>query len=378
MQTRRKTMTISFETAHTVAVDYDEMCGALAAKNMRPLWRIGREILSKEPTPATQAWMWKWQTILPLAKRAGEVVPLERGGDRRVLSLVNPGLADLPFTTKTLWGGIQYLQGRENAPAHRHSPGAIRFVLSGLGATTTVDGDACTMAPGDLVLTPGWTWHDHNSERDEPVVWFDGLDLPLVAHLETVFFENHPLDRQPVVAHNGSTGEFLAPGLRPLDQNYPAAHSPLYRYAWEATDRALQALIDSGRGPHVALTFTDPVTGGPVLPALGCEMHRLLPTGRQPAIRRTGSAVYVVYRGTGRTVINGEAFDWEAGDIFVTPSWAAVDHQAHEPSDLFAITDRPVLEKLHLYREEAAGHQEVASTFEPVRHETTTPAQAGA
>lgn len=371
-------MAISMETAYTVAVDYDEMCGALAAKNMRPLWRVGRGILTEVPEPATRAWLWKWETILPLAKRAGEVVSLERGGDRRVLSLVNPGLAGLPFTTKTLWGGIQYLQGRENAPAHRHSPGAIRFVMSGQGATTTVEGDACTMTPGDLLLTPGWTWHDHNSDRDEPVVWFDGLDLPLVAHLETVFFENHPLDRQPVVARDGSMQDFLAPGLRALDQRYSPSYSPLFRYPWEATDRALNGLIDNGRGPQVALIFTDPVTGGPVLPSLGCEMHRLLPSARQPAVRKTGSAVYVVYRGAGRTVINGEAFDWSPGDVFVTPSWAAVDHQAHEPSDLFAITDRPVLEKLHLYREAIAGAQEVLSTFKPMLHEAADRAEAGA
>lgn len=361
-------MEISLETTHTVDVDYHELCGALAAKGMRPLWRVGREILSSVPLPTTQAWMWKWDTILPLAKRAGEVVTLERGGDRRVLALANPGLGGLPFTTATLWGAIQYLQGHENAPAHRHSPGAIRFVMSGRGATTTVDGDACTMEPGDLVLTPGWCWHDHNSDLDEHVVWFDGLDLPLISHMETMFFENHPEDRQPVIGRDRSQQDFVGPGLRRMDVEYSPAHSPLMRYAWADTDRALSALVDLGAGPHVSIEYTDPVTGGPVMPTLGCEIHRLLPSDRRPAKRRTGSAIWVAFRGSGRTVINGQAFDWSAGDVFVVPSWAAVDHQAHEPSDLFAITDRPVLESLHLHREEPAGMQEVLGAFEPARH----------
>ena len=75
---------------------------------------------------------------------------IERGGDRRVLALANPGLAGLPYTSSTLWGAIQYLGPGEAAPAHRHTPSAIRFVMVGSGVYTTVNGDACDMEPGDL------------------------------------------------------------------------------------------------------------------------------------------------------------------------------------------------------------------------------------
>src|SRR5262245_56842904 len=130
-------MTIDMATTHTVEVDYHKLCGALAAKRMKPLCKIERTLLSDVPLPKTQAWLWKWDTILPLAKRAGEVVTLERGGDRRVLALSNPGLNGLPYTSASLWGAIQYLGAHESAPAHRHSPAAIRFVMSGQGASTT-------------------------------------------------------------------------------------------------------------------------------------------------------------------------------------------------------------------------------------------------
>ena len=172
--------------AQTIEVTYDEFCGALAARDLQPLWKMAKRLMPNVPLPTTQAWLWKWEQILPLAKRAGQIITLERGGDRRVLAFANPGLNGLPFTSTTLWGAVQYLGPHETAPAHRHTPNAVRFVMTGSGVYTTVDGDACDMEAGDLVLTPNWNWHDHNNRGDEPMVWFDGLDLPLVTSLESI------------------------------------------------------------------------------------------------------------------------------------------------------------------------------------------------
>jgi len=50
----------------------------------------------------------------------------------------------------------------------------------------------------------------------------------------------------------------------------------------------------------------------------------------------------------------------------VTPSWSIVEHQSAEQADLFSISDRPILQALHLYREaELEEPQEVIATFEP-------------
>jgi gentisate 1,2-dioxygenase len=359
-------MAIDSRPTHTVEVGYDEFCGALAAHDLQPLWRMARELMPHVPLPATRPWLWRWDTILPLARRAGELITIERGGDRRVLALANPGLRGLPYTSTTLWGAIQYLGPGESAPAHRHTPSAIRFVLTGSGVYTTVDGDACDMEPGDLVLTPNWTWHDHNNRSDEPMVWFDGLDLPLLATLESVFFETHTALTQPVEARNRSELAHAGAGLREVGAESPPAHSPLLRYRWAQTDAALEALHRRRGGAMASLEFVNPVTGAPAVPTFGCEMHRLYPEGRTPTRRRTGSSVFVVFRGRGRTVIGGELFEWGPGDVFVTPSWAPVDHEAGEPADLFAVTDRPVLEALHLYREVIeGGAQDVTSTFSP-------------
>ncbi len=358
-------MSIDVSRTNTVEVGYDEFCGALASHDLQALWSLQRRIMPEVPIPTTMPWLWKWDTIFPLAQRAGEIITIERGGDRRVLALANPGLHGLPFTTTTLWGAIQYLGPGESAPAHRHSPSAIRFVMVGSGVHTTVNGDACDMEPGDLILTPNWNWHDHNNTGDEPMVWFDGLDLPLMTTLESIFFENHPDLTQPVRGHNLS--EDLYAGATPVDaEANGSTHSPLLRYRWQTIDDELEELHRANGGPTATVEYLNPLTGGPAIPTFACEMTRLYPGTRTATRRKTGSSVYVVFRGSGRSVISGQLFEWGPGDIFVAPSWAAVDHEAEERSDLFVLSDRPILEAFHLYREEEAGEQqEIGETFEP-------------
>ncbi len=356
-------MEISLEPSHTIDVDYHELCGALAARDMQPLWKQARSLVPEVPLPTVRPWLWKWDVILPLAQRAGEVVTIERGGDRRVLALANPGLAGLPFTCSTLWGGVQFLGGGESAPAHRHTPGAIRFVMTGHGAITTVNGEECVMEPGDLVLTPSWHWHEHHNRGDGPAVWFDGLDLPLTTALDAIFFENHPDHYQQTHGREDSMLSFPAVGLA-VTGSPDAGRQPM-RYAWADMDHALGLLVaQQPAAPMVSLTYINPATGGSVLPTLGCEMHRLLPNGRTTAKRHTGNSIFVAFRGGGTSVINGEALSWGAGDIFVAPSWSTVDHEAAEPSDLFVVNDRPVLEALNLYRETTLPEpQEIHGSF---------------
>jgi gentisate 1,2-dioxygenase len=345
----------------------DQFYADVDGYDLKPLWPIAQELMPPEPRPRTVPWLWRWKTLRELAERAGELITIDRGGDRRVLSLANPGLDGAPYATSTLWGAVQYLNPGEHAGAHRHTPGAIRFVLEGDGVYTTVQGDACDMHPGDLILTPTWNWHDHNSASDQPMIWFDGLDMPTVNALDAIFFELFPDEiLQPVEARNRSERRFPSKGLLPAGTSAAPGpgHSPLLAYRWADTDAALDALLAEAGGPMASLEFTDPTTGRPVMATMGCEMHRLLPGERTATTRKVGSSVLVVYRGTGVSVINGTRFEWGPGDMLAVPSWAAIDHQAAEPSDLFAISDAPVLKALGLYRETTlAAPQEVGAAF---------------
>src|SRR5256712_14103196 len=167
--------------------------GAEERADLNAPWN--REESVPAPRPRLSYFQWRWADIEPLLRQAGELMTPGRGAERRTLQLTNPGVAG-QSATHTLVTAVQLLLPGECAPAHRHSPTAIRFIMQGQGAYTTVEGEQCPMEPGDLVLTPSWTWHDHGSEAAEPVVWMDGLDVPLIRSLDTMFFEAYADDRQ--------------------------------------------------------------------------------------------------------------------------------------------------------------------------------------
>jgi gentisate 1,2-dioxygenase len=278
---------------------------------------------------------------------------VDRGGERRVLSLANPGLNGQPHATGTLWAGLQCLGPGEVAPAHRHTPGAIRFVLTGTGVWTTVSGVRCDMSPGDLVLTPSWQWHDHTNSGEANMVWFDGLDLPMISFLDAVFYEPYPDYAQLVTDEPHPDADAAATSYADgMARQVGPDPSPLLTYRWADTDAALARLARERDQAMVTAEFINPKNGTSALPTLSCAMSRLLP-GRSPQpLRRVGSAVFVVFRGAGHSVIDGVAIDWSAGDIFVVPSWAAAEHRSADGADLFVLSDAPVMRALGLYREQ--------------------------
>jgi gentisate 1,2-dioxygenase len=352
----------------------------LAAVHLRPLWTITDQLLTPVPRPKAVPWLWSAAAMKPLARRAISLVPVERGGERRVLSLENPGLGGRPYAAGTLWGALQCLGPRETAPAHRHTPGAVRWVLEGEGVWTTVNGDACDMRPGDLVLTPSWNWHDHVNGGDSEMFWFDGLDFPMVEALDAVFFEEYPGpgENQPEPAEHNTSERAHVGGTRYTDGSVDGPltpmPSPLLIYRWADTAKELDRQAQATREPLIALEYVNPVTGASVLPTLSCAVHRVRAGGHTAPVRRAGNAVYVAFQGHGSTVIDGQRFDWGPGDMFVAPSWSAVEHSAAEQADLFLLTDAPVLRALGIYREQVLpARQAITSVFHP---ETAHPTRA--
>lgn len=343
--------------------DVDSLYADMAAADLQPLW-LQSGLLTLTPGRLTPH-IWRWETLRDLAERSGDLVGTDRGGDRRVISLAHPDLGGLPFATPTLWGAVQFLRGGELAPAHRHTPAALRFVLEGSGVWTLVNGDPLHMAPGDLVLTPSWTWHEHHNPGTEPMIWFDGLDLPLVWNLDAVFFEpgGEELTGYQPVQVSLSENRYATAGLLPAVDKPAIVHDPasgrssaLLAYRWQAADAALSRLIESTGRREASVRYTDPATARDIMPTLRAELHRVLAGHRTQTVRAAGSGIWVVHRGSGGTVINGQHFSWTTGDMFVTPSWAAVEHEAADDADLFLLSDQPVLEALGLARTEKTGN----------------------
>jgi gentisate 1,2-dioxygenase len=338
-------MTSTTETDEATRRLYADMAEA----GLQPLWNVAGELLPGSPRPQAVPHRWDGAQVRSLVTQAGDLVPLGVVGDRRAVALTNPGLGG-PWATPTLWAAIQQLNPGESAPAHRHTAAAIRFVIEGDGVWTTVEGDECTMHPGDLVLTPAWTWHEHVSASTEPMLWFDGLDLPLVHAVDAIFHEPHPDGRLQVAGRNLSE-RFRFGGRRPSPDD---EDQRLLVYRWEDTDAALSHLVDTGE-PAARIEFRDPASGGPVLPTLGCAMLRIESGVATPPRRRCASSVFYVQRGAGTTRVDDAELAWQSGDALAVPSWARVEHAATSTADIFELTDEPALRALGLYREDVTG-----------------------
>ena len=338
--------------------------------HMWGLWELASQ-MTGHPEPSAIPYLWPSSLIEAMVRESGETVPV--GEERRALQLFNPGMGGRWATTNTMIAAVQLLLPREVARAHRHTPTAIRFIMEGDGAYTSVDGERVYMAPGDLILTPSWAWHDHGNDTDRPVVWMDGLDIPLVQALNAMFFQFYDQPQVPLSKpRNASVQLHGHVNLHPTWVRERPRSSPLLLYSWETTAASLASLRGVTGDPHdgVALEYTHPQTGGSLLPTMACWIQMLRPRERTGAHRHTGSAVYYVVEGAGETIIDGCRFAWGKGDILVLPSWALHEHanvSADADAILFSIQDRPVLEALGLYREEAftegGGHQTVTSAF---------------
>ncbi|HEV2546436.1 MAG TPA: cupin domain-containing protein [Stellaceae bacterium] len=322
-------------------------------------------MMTRDPQSPMQPMHWRWVDLDRLLKRLGAEIVLEPGGERRTLRLANPGL---PFgTTPTFWGSIQYILPGEIASAHRHAPHAIRFIMQGNGATTTVDGERYPMRQGDLVLTPAGAWHDHQHEGDAPMIWLDGLDISLVKAMHAMFFEPYPENRQLLSqGHDASLRRYGSGIMRPTRGLPVSRVSPLLVYPWERAEAALRAFAGTEPDPYddFVLEYQNPTTGGPALPTLGMALQWLRPSVHGKAHRHTGSVLYYVVRGEGSSIVHGRRYDWSPGDFVAVPPWAWHEHSNRSDkyeAVLFQVNDLPAMTALDLYREEpygeTGGHQ---------------------
>lgn len=350
-----------------------ELYSGFEAEYLIPLWTEISGLMPLHPRTRVQPHVWRWSKLLALAERAGELVPVGRGGERRAIALANPTLGGRPFATPTLWAAIQYLMPGEDAPEHRHTQHAFRFVVEGEGVWTVVGGDPIAMRRGDFLPQAGWNWHAHHNATSAPMAWIDGLDIPFQAATESQFFE---FGRDSVSDAERQTPErsrserlWGHPGLTPTGARVGSA-TPLLAYRWVHTDAALRDQLDlEAEGHpgvlepgHAVVRFTNPATGGDVLPTIRAEMHRLLNGRETQPLLEVGSSVFQVFDGSGRVSIGDSSWSVSRGDMFVVPSWTAWSIASEASSDdsdsgaldLFRFSDAPIFDALHLYRSQKA------------------------
>lgn len=331
-----------------------------------PLWTEIGDLMPPVPQSKAMAHLWRWGRLKALAQQAGDIVPVGRGGERRAIALANPALGGRPFATPTLWAAIQYLMPGEDAPEHRHTQHAFRFVVEGEGVWTVVNGDPVRMSRGDFLPQAGWNWHAHHNAASEPMAWIDGLDIPFSYYTESQFFEagraQLSIEEKSTPERSRSERLWGHPGLRPLSAPSSLPATPLLAYRWKDTDRALAdqlALEAEGQAGtlspgHAAVRFTNPMTGGDVLPTIRTEMHRLRAGASTLLRKEVGSSVFQVFDGCGQVCVGEQQWHVSRGDLFVVPSWQAFSFRAEDAAslDLFRFSDAPIFEALHAYRME--------------------------
>ena len=324
--------------------------------NLAPLWEVLGDLVPPTPrTPCVPA-AWRYATVRRHLLESGTLITAKEA-ERRVLVLENPALRGAASITHTLYAGLQLILPGEVAPSHRHSQSALRFVVEGDGAYTAVDGERTTMHPGDFIITPSWTFHDHGNPGEVPVIWLDGLDIPIVAFFDAGFAERYPDEVQPVVKPEGDALARYGANLLPVDHARASLTTPIFSYPYARTRDALERMRrnDAWHPAHgLKMQYINPSTGGSAMPTIGAFIQLLPKEFDGRAYRSTDGTVYCVVEGRGQSRIGAASFEWEPNDVFVAPSWLPIAHRTFEDSVLFSFSDRPVQQALGLWREGVA------------------------
>ena len=323
--------------------------------DLAPLWEMYENIVVDEPNRAEPSVIWKWDEMVPLIEKSAELVQ-GKNADHRVLMLKNPHLDGKIATTTNIIAAYQCVLPGEKTSPHRHTPAATRVILEGAGGATFVDGKRCDMFDGDLIITPNWTWHCHENDTDSRAIWLDVLDVPLLGSFDAIFGEMKmgPENRFPENASTLSDDVYEKAGLAPATGLTNVQHSPRLRYAWQDVLAALDKapVDDVGRR---TVHYTNPLNGDEILPTHDSHVVALAKGKTTPKSRFMANAVCVVLEGEGTSQIGEVTHEWGPKDIFTTPHWTWATHTAlTDRAIVVVISDKQVMEKLNLYREELA------------------------
>ncbi|MPY70705.1 MAG: gentisate 1,2-dioxygenase [Alphaproteobacteria bacterium] len=326
-------------------------------RDMSPLWEVNRRLVTPEPVIDSVPHLWDYDGLRDTLLESGTLITAKEA-QRRVLILENPGLDGTHRITESLFAGLQLIMPGEIAPAHRHSPAALRFIVEGEGAYTAVGGEKSSMKPGDFIITPAWAWHDHGHDGDGPVVWLDGLDIPMVAAFGPLFFEMYPDDQAPESVPPGDSQARYGANMRPVGEVWNRPESPIFCYPYERSREALEIMRRGAEWDPCAglrMTYVNPTTGGSAMPTISTFLQ-LLPKGFAGATyRTTEGTVYAATEGTGRVEVDAAegtvTLAWKPRDIFCVPCWMPHRLIADGDAVLFSFSDRVAQEKLGIWRE---------------------------
>ncbi|MDP9085059.1 MAG: gentisate 1,2-dioxygenase [Pseudomonadota bacterium] len=337
----------------TVAATRERYYRAISEHNLTPLWEVLAALVPSAPRSPLAAALWRYDDLREYVMEAGRLISAAEA-ERRVLVLENPALRGHSAITQSLYAGLQLILPGEVAPAHRHTQSALRLIIDGEGAYTAVDGERTTMHRGDFIITPAWTWHDHGNLGNQPVVWLDGLDIPLVRFLDTGFAEKYHDGYQAELRPEGDALARYGYNMLPIDfHQKPTDPTRAFVYPYQRTREALNGIARGPIDAHLGhkMRYVNPATGASPMATMGA-FSQLLPVGYETkAYQCSDSTVYVCLEGEGQAEIEGKSYAFHENDIFVVPSWHGLRLLARRETVLFSYSDRPVQQVLGMWRE---------------------------
>ena len=347
----------------------------VAAKHMFPYWATTKEVANDEDrqllaAPKAVPFLWRCaEDIEPILDRAVQLVTMD-DSERRSLVLMNPGLAPRRATVTTMYTAYRLNDANEMMPPHRHSPNAIRLGLKGSGNFTGVDGENIVFGPGDIVLTPNDTWHNHGTIGNETALNLSVLDLPLVESLNAVHFEHDYKETEngKLVSKKQQSERFspdysqriygyggLLPRFASKHQRGANTSSPMFVYRYDQVRELLHRHRENDGDAHDALMveYIDPTSGQPVFRTITFFMQMLQPGQRTLPVKTTSSLLVSPFEGEGYSLVDGKKFEWNTFDTLAVPANCWFEHvntSAKDPLILFVASDEPTLKKLALYK----------------------------
>ncbi len=329
---------------------------------MHPPWHRPEAPPSQRPGRAEPA-LWKWADFEPYLHKIAAIAPLEFT-ERQQFLLTNPGFGGQLKVTNSIRVAVSIYKPGDDATTHQHTPNASRTILSNAGGFTTVEGERCTAHRGDLILTPNGTWHGHGNDDDDPVIWIDVLDWPILEYFDQIWIDHDfdgaggnaaPLNEGLSARMYGAGG--IVPRLPGVPRGTGRGNSPMFHYLGTDIRATLEGMRDLDGTPWDAITvdFTNPETGADVFATLGYTATLLRPGEATAATRSTAGTFFTCIAGNGYTEVDGQRLDWGPNDLFVVPNhrWHRhVNESGDEDAIVYAISDRPLLEKIgHYHRQ---------------------------
>lgn len=325
--------------------------------SLAPLWDQYHGLLTPEPEVKSVPHIWRFAQMRGLLHKACDLLTAKEA-ERRVLMLENPSYQGDAQITETLFSGLQAILPGEVAPAHRHSPNALRLVLDGDGAYTSVNGEKTFMHYGDYIITPTMCWHDHGNEGTGPVIWQDILDMPFVRNMGTIFHDSYPEDVFPKGPPEGDSLKRFGNNMVPVGLEPDGMNSPIFHYPFERSRETMESLaLTTELDPYFGLKmeFIDPTTGQSAMSSISTFLQRMPKGFKSERYQTTEGQIFTCIEGGGRVIIEGrngtETIEFTPKDIFVVPSWYPYQLEVDDDSYLFVGTDKIIQEKFGLFRE---------------------------